>query len=190
MADITPLLADRWSPHAFDKTHVISEDQVQLLLEAARWAPSAFNAQPWRFLYARRDTPNWPRYLALLNPANRSWAQQAAALVLVISNTRFLAPCSNQEIPLASHSFDTGAAWAHLSLQASLSGWHTHAMSGLDRERACQELGIPEGYVLEVAVAIGKLGDKASLPEALQAREAPSPRRALSELVGEGDFAF
>ncbi len=167
---------NRWSPRAFT-AEPISEQTLLSFLEAARWAPSAYNSQPWRFLYARRDTPNWERYLNLLVPFNRSWAQQASALVLIISKTTFAAPGATEEKPTLWHTFDTGSAWGHLALQASISGWHTHGMAGFDQDLARQELKIPEGYVLHAMVAIGKLGDKASLDEALQSREVPSPRR-------------
>ncbi|MDD1975201.1 MULTISPECIES: nitroreductase family protein [Pseudomonas] len=179
----------RWSPRAFTN-EPISEATLLSFLEAARWAPSAYNSQPWRFLYARRDTPNWQRYLGLLNEFNRSWAQHAAALVIVISKTTFAAPGSSEEKPALWHTFDTGSAWGHLALQASLSGWHTHGMAGFDQELTRKELKIPEGYALHAVVAIGKLGDKASLAQALQAREEPSPRRSLSELAAEGDFTL
>jgi nitroreductase len=160
---------NRWSPRAFT-AEPISEDILLSFLEAARWAPSAYNSQPWRFLYARRDTPNWERYLELLVPFNRSWAQQASALVLIISKTSF------DDKPALWHTFDTGSAWGHLALQASISGWHTHGMAGFDQELARKELKIPEGYDLHAMVAIGKLGDKATLAEALQARRARAGR--------------
>lgn len=179
---------NRWSPRAFT-AEPISEETLLSFLEAARWAPSAYNSQPWRFLYARRDTPNWERYLNLLVPFNRSWAQQASALVLIISKTTFAAPGATEEKPALWHTFDTGSAWGHLALQASISGWHTHGMAGFDQDLARQELKVPEGYVLHAMVAIGKLGEKASLDEALQAREVPSPRKPLSELAAEGDFS-
>lgn len=179
----------RWSPRAFT-AEPISEATLLSFLEAACWAPSAYNSQPWRFLYARRDTPNWERYLGLLNEFNRSWAQHASALVIVMSKTTFAAPGASEETPALWHTFDTGSAWGHLALQASLSGWHTHGMAGFDQELTRKELKIPEGYALHAAVAIGKLGDKASLAEALQAREVPSPRRPLSELAAEGDFTL
>ncbi|WP_442109105.1 nitroreductase family protein [Pseudomonas sp. NUPR-001] len=179
----------RWSPRAFT-AEPISEATLLSFLEAARWAPSAYNSQPWRFLYARRDTPNWQRYLGLLNEFNRSWAQHASALVIVISKTTFAAPGSSEEKPALWHTFDTGSAWGHLALQASISGWHTHGMAGFDQELTRKALKIPEGYDLHAVVAVGKLGDKASLAEALQAREMPSPRRPLSELAAEGDFSL
>lgn len=100
---------NRWSPRAFT-AEPISEETLLSFLEAARWAPSANNSQPWRFLYARRDTPNWERYLNLLVPANRSWAQQASALVVVISKTTYAAPGTTEEKPALWHTFDTGSA--------------------------------------------------------------------------------
>jgi Nitroreductase len=118
----TPRIADyaineqfinRWSPRAFT-AEPISEETLLSFLEAARWAPSAYNSQPWRFLMPRRDTPSWERYLSLLVPFNRSWAQQASALVLIISKTTFAAPGSTEEKPALWHTFDTGppgATW-------------------------------------------------------------------------------
>lgn len=180
---------NRWSPRAFS-AEPISQETLLSFLEAARWAPSAYNSQPWRFLYARRDTPSWERYLAILNEFNRSWAQHASALVLVISKTTFAAPGSTEEKPAPSHPFDTGSAWGHMALQASISGWHTHGMAGFDQALARSELKIPDGYELHAMIAIGKLGDKATLAEGLQAREVPSPRRPLSELAAEGEFSL
>ncbi len=180
---------NRWSPRAFSDA-TIPEETLLSFLEAARWAPSAYNSQPWRFLYARRGTPNWERYLGLLNEFNRSWAQHAAALVIILSKTTFTAPGASEETPALWHTFDTGSAWGHLALQASLSGWHTHGMAGFDKELTRKELKVPEGYELHAAIAIGKLGDKATLAEHLQARELPSPRRPLSELAAEGDFTL
>ena len=179
----------RWSPRAFT-AEPIAEETLLSFLEAARWAPSAYNSQPWRFLFARRDTANWERYLGLLNVFNRSWAQHASALVIVLSKTTFTAPGASEETPALWHTFDTGSAWGHLALQASLSGWHTHGMAGFDQELTRKELKIPDEYVLHAVIAIGKLGDKATLAEYLQAREVPSPRRPLSELAAEGDFTL
>ena len=123
--------------------------------EAARWAPSAYNAQPWRFLFALRGTPAFDRYLSLLIEFNQGWAKHAAALVVIVSKTTFAAPGSTEEKPAPTHAFDTGAAWGHLALQAHLSGWHTHGMSGLDFERARQELKIPEGYQVQQVIQFG-----------------------------------
>ena len=186
---IDPQFTERWSPRAFADAD-ISQDTLLSFFEAARWAPSAYNSQPWRFLYARRGTPNWERYLSLLVEFNRSWAQHASALVIIVSKTTFTAPGATEESPALWHTFDTGSAWAHLALQASLSGWHTHGMAGFDQELTRKELNIPEDYAIHAAVAIGKLGDKSILPEYLQGREAPSPRRPVTELAAEGDFTL
>ena len=180
---------NRWSPRAFADAS-LPEETLLSFFEAARWAPSAYNSQPWRFLYARRDTPNWERFLGLLNEFNRGWAQHASALVVIISKTTFTPPGKTEEAPALWHEFDTGSAWAHLALQASISGWHTHGMAGFDKELARTELKVPEGYEIHAAVVIGKLGDKSSLPEYLQGREAPSPRQPVSAIAAEGDFTL
>lgn len=186
---IDPQFLERWSPRAFSAEN-IDESTLLGFIEAARWAPSAYNAQPWRFLYARRDTADWPRYLGLLNEFNRSWAQHAAALLLIVSKTRFVPPGQSDEQPMASHAFDTGASWGFFALQAHLAGWSSHAMAGFDQELARRELKIPEGYALHAMVAVGRRGDAASLPEALQTREVPSPRQALSAIAVAGDFSL
>ncbi|KAF1066433.1 MAG: malonic semialdehyde reductase RutE [Pseudomonas citronellolis] len=186
---IDPQFINRCSPRAFTPTP-IDELTVLSFIDAARWAPSAFNSQPWRFLFARRDTPNWQRYLNLLGEFNRGWAQHASALVVVLSKTLFAPPGSTEEKPAPSHTLDTGAAWGFLALQASLSGWHTHGMAGFDRDLARSELKIPAEYDIHAVIAIGKLGDKSSLSESLQAREVPSPRRPLAQLAAEGDFSL
>jgi len=95
---------------------------------------------------------------------------------------------ADKEVPSPSHSLDAGAAWGNLALQAARSGWAAHGMAGFDRERAASELGVPDGYHVEAAIAIGKPGDKSVLPESLAAREAPSDRLPLPQLVGEGSF--
>ncbi|NUY04481.1 nitroreductase family protein [Paraburkholderia youngii] len=180
---------ERWSPRAFTQD-TIAESTLLTFLEAARWAPSSYNSQPWRFVYARRDTEHWARFLGFLNEFNRSWAQHAAAILIVLSKRTFTPPGAATEVPLASHSFDTGAAWAYFALQASLSGWKAHGLAGIEREHIRAELVIPEDYAIEAAVAIGRAGDKASLPEALQKRETPSPRNPLPTFVAEGRFAL
>lgn len=184
---IDPVFLDRWSPRAFT-TEVISEAELQTLFEAARWAPSSYNSQPWRFVYARRDTAHWDKLLGLLNAFNASWAKQAAALVIVVSKSTMAVPGKTEEITSYSHSFDAGAAWAHFALQATFSGWQAHGMVGFDQARAASELNVPAGYRVEAAIAIGKPGDKSQLPEALQARETPSQRSPISASVFEGAF--
>lgn len=175
------LIVERWSPRAFDGSK-ISEEELEILFEAARWAPSAFNVQPWRFLYARRDDGNWQRFLRLLLPLNQTWAQNASALVFVLSDR--LTERGGETVVSHSHSFDTGAAWMLLALQARAMGFYTHAMQGVEFEQARNELGVPERFRIEVAVAVGRIGDASSLSENLRAREKASDRRPV------GDFAF
>lgn len=186
---IDPQFIERWSPRAFNGEN-ISEDTLLCFIEAARWAPSAYNSQPWRFLYARRDSADWQRYLSLLIEFNRNWAQHASALLVIVSKTSFVPPGKSEEQPAPSHAFDTGAAWGFFALQAHLAGWHTHAMTGFDKELARRELKIPDGYEVQAMVAVGKRGDATSLPEALQARETPSPRLALEAIAAEGEFGW
>ncbi|WP_227309647.1 nitroreductase family protein [Acidisoma cellulosilyticum] len=185
--EINPVFLDRWSPRAFTGEE-ISETDLLLLLDAARWAPSSYNSQPWRFLYARKGTAHWDKLFGLLNPFNQSWVQHASALVIVVSNSTMLPPGAEKRVPSHSHSFDAGAAWGYLALQASMSGWAAHGMVGFDFARAFTELNVPEGYRVEAAVAIGRKGDKSILPPQLAEREAPSPRLALSEIAMEGGF--
>lgn len=186
--EVDPLFLERWSPRAFTGEPV-SEADLLTILEAAHWAPSAFNAQPWRFVYALKGSPDFDRLLDLLNPFNQVWANKAGALVFIFSKTHYAAPGAASETPLGSHSFDAGAAWGLLSLQARLLGYHTHAMAGVERDRIPAELGLPEGLVVEAAVAIGHRNSPESLPEKLKAREVPSTRRPLAEVAFAGRFA-
>jgi nitroreductase len=184
---IDPLFLERWSPRAFTG-EPISDRELLILLEAARWAPSSFNSQPWRFIYARRDTEPWPQFLGLLAEFNQAWAKNAAALVMLVSKTTLLPRGADKEVPSYTHSLDAGAAWANLALQATRSGWAAHGMAGFDVPRTSAELGVPPDYRVEAAVAIGRPGDKSLLPEPLRAREEPSGRLPLSQLVSEGRF--
>jgi nitroreductase len=182
---VEKIFLERWSPRAFTG-EAIDEATLLSLFEAARWAPSSYNSQPWRFLYAKKDTPQFGKLLGLLVPANQAWAKDAAVLIVVVSKTT-MAP-RGTEMPSHSHSFDAGAAWQNLALQASAMGWYAHGMTGLDIARAAAELGVPDGYRVEAAIAVGKQGDKSTLPEAYQAMEAPNGRNPVSSFAFEGDF--
>lgn len=185
---IDPLFLDRWSPRAFTGEE-IPVGELATLFEAARWAPSSYNSQPWRLLYARRGTPHWERFLGLLNEFNQSWAKNAAALVVFVSSSTMVPPGADKPVPAYSHSFDAGAAWAQLALQGTRSGWHAHAMVGFDHARAATELNVPDGFRVEAAVAIGRKADPSTLPEKLAAREVRSQRNKLSDIALEGGFA-
>ena len=182
---VNPLFVDRWSPRAMNGKPV-SERDLMVLLEAARWAPSSMNYQPWRALYALRDTPSWPLYQELLIEGNRVWAQHAGALVLFISRTVFDATGG----PCVTHSFDTGAAWQSFALQGYLSGLVVHGAQGFDYEKARSVLKVPAEFAVEAMAIVGHPGDKSQLPEKYQQREQPNDRRPLGESVREGVFSF
>ena len=156
------------------------------LFEAARWAPSSFNAQQWRALYAARDTEHWSLFFNLLVEANKAWAKNAAFLVLFLSRRAFE---YNGE-PSITHSYDAGAAWENFALQGYRSGLAVHGMQGFDYERARVELNIPEEFKIEAMAAVGKPGPKEVLPASLQKKEYPNERRKVTESVREGRFQF
>ena len=187
--DIDPLFINRWSPRAFTG-ETIPENELFRLFEAARWAPSANNSQPWRFIYARRNEGRWTYLLSLLNPGNQVWAENASALVVLVSRTHHQRPGESETSPLRTHALDAGAAWASLAFQAELSGWRTHAIGGFNRTAAPGVLGIPDGYSVDIVIAIGRQSDSTTLSPELQAREKPNARKPLAELVAEGRFAF
>ncbi|MGI4746940.1 MAG: nitroreductase family protein [Janthinobacterium lividum] len=178
---------ERWSPRSFTG-EAIPEAELMTLFEAARWAPSSYNSQPWRFVYARRDTPSWDGFFGLLNPFNQSWAKDAAVIIVALSKSTMLPPGKDREIPSHSHTYDAGAGWAYLALQASLSGWAAHAMVGFDMDTAFAQLQVPQGYRIEASIAIGRRGDKSLLSEAMQSREEPNGRMPIEQFVMEGRF--
>lgn len=186
---IDPLFTRRWSPRAFTG-EAIDEDTLLGFIEAARWAPSAFNTQPWRFIHALRDTAEWAPVFDALVEFNRGWVQHASALVVVLSRTRWVPPGKTAPQAIHTHSFDAGAAWASLAFQATLSGWHAHAMSGFDEPGLRDALGVPPDHAIEAVVAIGRLGERDRLPESLRAREQPSERLPLSAIAARGRFTF
>lgn len=177
---------DRWSPRAFTGD-AIPDATLMRIFEAARWAPSASNLQPWTFLYAKRGTPDFETFLSLLAEGNRPWARNASALVFLISKKTRLTPDARR-VPSRSHSLDAGAAWAYLALEASAVGWPAHGMIGVDFDHARDELHVPDDCHIEMAIAIGRRGDSASLPEKLRANEQPNARKPVSEIVIAGPF--
>lgn len=183
---VLPLMVDRWSPRAFDGS-AIPQDDLDVILDAAGLAPSAFNYQPWRFLYSHRDDANWDLFLSLLVPFNASWAKEAGVLVFVVSDT--LMRKGEDGNPNHSHSFDAGAAWALLALQATALGYHTHGMTGIDLASIPEALGIPVDFRVEAAIAIGTKGPADLLPEGLREREVPSGRKPVSAIAAAGGFA-
>ncbi|HLC71456.1 MAG TPA: nitroreductase family protein [Candidatus Nanoarchaeia archaeon] len=181
---VHPLFPNRWSPRSMSGES-ISDNDLFTLCEAARWAPSSFNNQPWRFIYAHRHSNAWPPLFGLMGEFNRSWTHSAAVLVIIVSKNNF----DHNGKPCRTHSFDTGAAWQNLALQASLMGLVAHGMEGFDYERAKSELHIPDDHTVEAMVAIGKPGKKEDLPVALQEKEQPSDRKPIKSFIFEGTFS-
>ncbi|WP_417684918.1 nitroreductase family protein [Roseibium sp.] len=183
---VEPLFVGRWSPRAYDGSQMPQAD-LMTILEAARWAPSAYNVQPWRFVYALRGDANWDKLLDLLNPFNKDWAQRASALVFLFSD-KLVDQEGAEPLVSGTHSFDAGAAWAQAALQATALGYHAHAMAGLMHDDIPAALNVPERYKIEIAFAVGRRGDVSVLPEALQERDLPSPRLPLSKTAFAGGF--
>ena len=181
--NINPLFVNRWSPRAMSGEE-ISHDDLMGLFEAARWAPSSYNNQPWRFIYAKRNTDHWQTLISLLVEGNKIWAKNAAVIVVVISRKTF----EFNEKPAITHQFDAGAAWENLALEATSRELVTHGMQGFDFNEARKVLGIPDSFDVMAMIAIGKLGQKENLPRDLQEREYPSNRKPLEEIVMEGKF--
>ncbi|MBB3860384.1 nitroreductase [Novosphingobium hassiacum] len=182
---VLPMIVDRWSPRAFDGSAVPQED-LDVIFEAAGLAASAYNYQPWRFAYAHKGDANYDAFLSALVPFNQTWAKDAGVLVYAVSDEFMRSEKGDN--PNHSHSFDTGAAWAHAALQALELGYHTHGMSGVDFEKAAEVVGVPEGFRVEMAFVIGKQGDVSQLPEMLQEREVISDRKPVSEIAFAGPF--
>lgn len=181
--NIVDLIVDRWSPRAMSGAS-ITDDELMTLFEAARWAPSSFNGQPWRFIYAKRDTPAWNSIYDLMVQANKDWAKNAAVLIVIVSRNTF----TYNNKPSRTHSFDTGSAWENLALQGSAMGLVVHGMEGFDYDKAKEVLRIPDGYTVEAMCAIGHPGKKEDLPAKMQEAEKPSDRKPLTEFAFEGVF--
>lgn len=180
---IDPLFLNRWSPRAMSGEGISKEELFQLF-EAGRWAPSSYNAQPWRFVYVLRDSRSWQSFFDLLVPFNQVWCRHAAALVLVLSRTTF----EHNNQPSVTHSFDTGAAWENIALQGSILGLVVHGMQGFDYNQAGFVVKAPVGYVVEMMFAVGKKGKKIDLPVEIQEKEFPSLRKPLTEVVFEEEM--
>jgi len=176
---VHPLLAERWSPRGFDRAHEIGDEALAALLEAARWAPSAQNSQPWRFLVTRRGELAHDRLFAALAPGNQAWAGQASALVLVAART-----AGDDGRPQPWALYDTGQAVAALVTQAQADGLAVHQMGGFDTDAVRAGFGLAGALTPVVVLAIGLPGDATGLPEPLAAREAaPRTRHPLSDLL-------
>jgi nitroreductase len=179
------LIAARWSPRAFAPETVPAES-LRSILEAARWAASCFNEQPWSFIVARReDESEFEKMLDCLMEGNRGWAKNAGALILAVARSSF----SRNDKPNRHAWHDVGQAAANLSLQATALGLVVHQMAGISPDKAREVYAIPEGYEVVTAIAVGKAGDPGSLPDPLREMEnAPRQRRPQAEFVFGGSW--
>ena len=178
---VHPLLAQRWSPRGFDPAHVLTREDLLPLLEAARWAPSAGNTQPWRFVVALRGEPLHARLLAALNRGNQGWAARASALLVLVALTE---DEGGKPYPSALH--DTGQAAAHLTVQAEAEGLRVHQMAGLDAEGVRAAAGLSPVQRPVVVVAVGVPGGEPLEGRLAEREAAPRSRRPLAELVLAG----
>jgi nitroreductase len=179
------LIKRRWSPRAFSDQPIEAET-LHILFEAARWAPSSNNEQPWRFIVATKDhETEWNRLLACLVEGNRKWAYRAPVLILSVASLNF-----QEDSTPNRHAFhDTGMAVENLVLQATALGLSTHQMAGFDVEKARADLKIPSGYEPVAVIAVGYPGDPASLPDRLRERELrPRSRQPISEWTFSGQW--
>jgi nitroreductase len=182
---IHDLIRDRWSPRAFSNKP-IETAVLASLFEAARWAPSSSNEQPWAYLVATKDdTENFAKTASVLVEFNAGWAKNAQVLALAVSSLTLRA----NGAPNRTAFYDTGASAALLSVEATARGLAVHQMAGFDPAKAKQVFGIPEGWEPIAAIAIGYPGHPESLPDKLRDREvAPRTRKPLSEFVMSGHW--
>ncbi len=179
------LIRERWSPRAFaDKA--VPRDVLRSIFEAARWAPSSNNEQPWAYIVAARDDhASFEKMLSVLVEFNANWARSAPLLALAVAELAF----AKNNVPNRNAQYDTGAASALLSVEATARSLAVHQMAGFDPEKARQVFGIPAGWEAIAAIAIGYPGDPASLPPPLKNREmAPRTRKPINEFVMAGHW--
>lgn len=180
--DIMDEIKKRWSPRAFSREKISIED-IRAIIEAARYAPSCFNEQPWKFIvaYTHEDIELMRSFLM---DSNRVWADNAPVLIALVSRKKFLYNGKENFW----HSFDAGTAWGYLSLEAQKRGLITHAMGGFKRKIAAEKLGIPEDYEILSIIAVGKQGNSNELSEELKLRETPGTRVKIDDIISFGKF--
>lgn len=180
--DIDPIYLKRWSPRSFSDKDV-EQSTLNSLFEAARWAPSAANIQPWQFIYAKSQEDR-ELFLTFIKDGNTSWCKHAPVLIAAASKSNW--PKSDDKNP--THAFDTGAAWGYLALEAARKGLFAHAMGGFDREKAKKTLELPNEYQVHAIIAVGYQGQKETLDEKNHKREMPSNRKPIENFICEGKF--
>lgn len=184
---IDPTLANRWSGRAYDASKAVSKEQIIALLEAARWAPSCFGDQPWRFVVWDKQTDNksWQKAFDCLAPANQAWVKDTPVLMLVCADTLF----NHNQKPNRWGQYDTGAAAENICLQAASMGLMAHQMGGFDSDKARETFAIPEQYIPMAMLCVGYAADiKTVTGDALDRETAARTRRPLNELFFDGSW--
>jgi nitroreductase len=192
--ELAPLLQDRWSPRAFDPHHELTNDQLHRLLEAARWAPSSGNSQPWSFIVGLRGSETFDAFREYHSRGNTSWTGNASALFIAISQ-RESGP--DHELPWAAYAeYDLGQAASHLTIEAVHLGLHAHQFAGFDQAGVAERFGVPAHWKVMTGIAVGALADPEVLGQHGAARERePRARRPISEFAftgrwGESPISF
>lgn len=178
---IHPLIYSRWSPRAMSG-EAVAQDELLQLFEAARWAPSSQNKQPWTFLYTHRDGQYWPIYFDFLGKFNQIWAKHAGVLVVITAQVEF----DGQKSEVSK--FDTGAAWENLALEATHLSLIAHPIGGFDHQQAAEKLNVPKTHQVMAMIAIGRPGELSQIPERMHKQEKPNQRKSLSKVAIEGSF--
>lgn len=184
---ILPQIRQRWSPFAF-ADRAVEKEKLRTLFEAARWAPSSFNEQPWRFITGTKDgdPETYQKLLDILTPSNQTWAGTAPVLILGIYRQQF----SHNEAPNAAALYDLGQAVAYLTVQAAEEGLHVHQMGGYDRERSRSVFAVPDIFGFGAVIALGYIGDPEERLTNERQREkhrsVERPRKPLREFVLSG----
>ncbi len=184
---INKTLAQRWSGRAYDASKAVSHDQLIALLEAARWAPSCYGDQPWRFIVWNKnsDAAGWQKAFDCVVPGNQGWVKDAPLLFLIAADSLF----NHNGKENRWGQYDTGAAAENLCLQASSMGLMAHQMGGFDSDKAREAFAVPEQYALMAMLSVGHPADVASLSgEVLERETAPRRRRELGELFFAGSW--
>lgn len=179
---VDPVFVDRWSPRAMS-LEPMTKEELMTLFEAARWAPSSNNEQPWRFVYALRGTEHWNTFFDFLGDFNKIWCPHAAILLVLLAKKTFPDGTPNRNALS-----DAGAAWENFALQGSLKGLVVHGMAGYDIEKVRAHFNLRDEYEVVHMIAVGKPADKTVLPERMQKSEHPNARKSVHEFAYEGVF--
>lgn len=175
-----PLLAERWSPRAFDPARPVEREKILAFLEAARWSASCFNEQPWHIIVGEKGAAAWQKIYDALVPANQAWCITSPLLLLFVAKQNF----TYNDSPNKHGVYDTGQSAAYLTVQATADGLYVHQMAGFSPEKARELFAIPEGYLPITVAAVGYMGELSALPEKYQESEiAPRTRKPLAEIA-------